>query len=424
MKKFAFYTLGCKLNFAESSHLSKILIDNGFNVVENNETADVCIINTCSVTDIADKKCRQAINKLSAMHPNSFVIVTGCYAQISPDEIAKIEGVDLILGTKEKFDILKILQNISAKEELKRIQVQSVKQNNDFEPIFSSDDRTRRFLKIQDGCDYYCSYCTIPFARGKSRSSSVTKTLEVIKKAIAGGAKEIILTGVNIGDFGKRTNEKLIDLIKEIDKITENVRIRLSSIEPDLLDDEIIELVSKSKIFAPHFHIPLQSGSNRVLALMKRKYTRELFFEKVTKIKTLIPDAFIGVDVIAGMNGETEELFLETLSFLEKTPFSELHIFPYSERKGTKALEIQPIVSKKNKKNRRKILYELSEKHLADFYESQKGKNKTVLWETAKNPKIMTGYTENYLTVSAPFEKEKINTFQKVEIYNFNPNFN
>jgi MiaB-like protein len=414
VKKVFFYTLGCKLNFAETSHISKLLVDNGFSVAHRGEAADVCIVNTCSVTDTADRKCRQAIHKIVSDNPNAFIIVTGCYAQVNPSEIEQIDGVDLVLGAKEKFDILKVMHLLESKEQFERIQVDDINSNNSFTPIFSAGDRTRYFLKVQDGCDYYCTYCTIPFARGKSRSASVAHTMKTIDKALEQGAKEIILTGVNIGDFGRGSNERFIDLVKAIDKLTAEVRVRISSVEPNLLEDAIIDIVASSKIIAPHFHIPLQSGSNRVLSLMGRRYTREVFGQKVSLIKRLIPDAFIGVDVIVGMRGETPDMFDETLAFLGDTPFSELHIFPYSEREGTKALSIKPIVSQSEKKRRSELLHNLSDSRIADFYRSQRGKTKTVLWETTKDPKAMNGYTENYLLVSAEMEQEKINTFQKI----------
>lgn len=414
MKKITFYTLGCKLNFAETSHISNLLVANGFEVAQKGEPADVCIVNTCSVTDTADKKCRQAIHKISTANPNAFIIVTGCYAQVNPHEVEQIEGVDLVLGAKEKFDILKIMHSIEAKEQFERVQVANIKSNSFFEPIFSAGDRTRFFLKVQDGCDYYCTYCTIPFARGKSRSASVHTTVRSIEKAVGQGAKEIILTGVNIGDFGKGTTERFVDLVRAIDQLPHEIRVRISSVEPNLLEDEIIDIVASSKRIAPHFHIPLQSGSNSVLQLMRRKYTREVFAQRVQRIKDLIPDAFIGVDVIVGMRGETPEMFDETLAFLADMPFSELHIFPYSEREGTKALEIEPRVSQQEKKRRSELLHKLSRQKLDDFYQNQKGKTKTVLWETTKNPKIMSGYTENYLMAEAPFEEDKINTFQEI----------
>ena len=414
MKKIAFYTLGCKLNFAESSYLSNALVDNGFTVAKDGENPDVCIVNTCSVTDTADRKCRQLIHKIHTQNPNAFIVVTGCYAQVNAAEIAVVEGVDLVLGAKEKFDIPSLISRLESKEQFATVQVGDVRHNRDFTPIFSYGNRTRFFLKIQDGCDYYCTYCTIPFARGRSRSASVEDTIRTIREAISKGAKEIILTGVNIGDFGKGGQERFVDLVRAIDSMEEEIRFRISSIEPDLLEDEIIEIVSKSKRFAPHFHIPLQSGSNEVLSLMRRKYKREVFAQKLSKIKDLMPDAFIGVDVIVGMRGETEELFEESYEFIKSTPFTELHIFPYSEREGTKALDIKPIVSQEDKKRRAGRLHILSEQRLADFYASQRGEQRVVLWETTKKKDKMQGYTENYLLVEAPLDPLKINEFSSV----------
>lgn len=416
MKKVTFYTLGCKLNFAETSYIGRLLVANGFSIAGKGEKADVCIVNTCSVTDTADKKCRQAIHKISSANPNAFVIVTGCYAQINPAEVEQIEGVDLVLGAKEKFDILKIMHSLESKEQFDRVQVANIRDNNFFEPIFSAGDRTRYFLKVQDGCNYYCTYCTIPFARGKSRSASVAVTMDTIRRAITEGAREIILTGVNIGDFGNGSSERFIDLVRSIDDMTDEVRFRISSVEPNLLEDDIIRLIARSRRIAPHFHIPLQSGSNRVLELMQRRYTREVFAQKVATIKSLMPHAFIGVDVIVGMRGETPDMFDETVQFLAETPFSELHIFPYSEREGTRALNIIPVVSVQEKKRRSEILHRMSQEHVEEFYRSQKGLERTVLWETTKDPKTMSGYTENYIPVTAPLEADKINTFQKIRI--------
>jgi len=446
VKKIAFHTLGCKLNFAETSAIGRTLLERGFVRAKKGETADICIINTCSVTDTADKKCRQAIHKFTANHPNAFVVVTGCYAQLKPQEVSDIQGVDLVVGSNEKFEIADILQQIEEKssechcgqllpfgresfpsfgggrgklqplDNFNKINVVETSQIVDFQSIYSADDRTRHFLKVQDGCDYYCTYCTIPFARGKSRNSNIISTLEVVKKAISEGAKEIVLTGINIGDFGKSTGETFFDLIKEIDKIPAEVRYRISSIEPNLLSDEIIEFVANSQHFTPHFHIPLQSGSNAVLALMKRRYSRELFRDKILKIKELMPNAFIGVDVMVGMRGETDEYFTETYNFLQNIPFSQLHVFTYSEREGTKALDIQPIIPQKERKRRSEILHQLSAQKLADFYQSQKGKTAVVLWEEGKNKSIMSGFTENYVRVSANYDKNLINTFQKVII--------
>jgi len=428
MKKIAFHTLGCKLNFAETSAIGRTLLERGFVRANKGENADICIINTCSVTDTADKKCRQAIHKFTAAHPNAFVVVTGCYAQLKPQEVSDIQGVDLVVGSNEKFEIADILQKIEAKRHCglnsplleglgeAKIRVVKTSQIVDFQPTYSADDRTRHFLKVQDGCDYYCTYCTIPFARGRSRNSNIIETLEVVKKAISEGAKEIVLTGINLGDFGKTTGENFFDLIKEIDKIPAEVRYRISSIEPNLLTDEIIEFVANSQHFTPHFHIPLQSGSNEVLALMKRRYSRELFRDKILKIKELMPNAFIGVDVMVGMRGETDEFFAETYEFLQNIPFSQMHVFTYSERAGTKALDIQPIIPQKERKRRSEILHQLSAQKLADFYQSQKGKTATALWEDGKNKSIMSGFTENYVRVSAAYNKNLINTFQKIVI--------
>ena len=415
-KKIAFHTLGCKLNFAETSAIGRTLLECGCVRAKNGENADICIINTCSVTDTADKKCRQAIHKFTAAHPNAFVVVTGCYAQLKPQEVSDIQGVDLVVGSNEKFEIANILQKIEDKNNFSKINVVKTSQIVDFQPTYSADDRTRHFLKVQDGCDYYCTYCTIPFARGKSRNSNIISTLEVVKKAISEGAKEIVLTGINIGDFGKSTDENFFDLIKKIDEIPAEVRYRISSIEPNLITDEIIEFVADSQHFTPHFHIPLQSGCNEVLALMKRRYSRELFKDKILKIKELMPNAFIGVDVMVGMRGETEDFFNETYEFLQNIPFSQLHVFTYSERAGTKALDIQPIIPQKERKRRSKILHQLSEQKLADFYQRQKGKTAEVLWEDGKNRSIMSGFTENYVRISAPYDKNLINAFQKIII--------
>lgn len=414
-KKIAFYTLGCKLNFAETSYLSNSLVQNGFEVAGRGERADVCIVNTCTVTDTADRKCRQLIHKITAQNPDALVVVTGCYAQANASEVAAIEGVDLVLGSKEKFDIQNLVRHIEGKEQFAQVQVGRISQNRYFKPLFSYGNRTRCFLKVQDGCDYFCTYCTIPYARGRSRSATVGETMQTIREAIEAGAKEIILTGVNIGDFGKGGSERFVDLVRAIDGLGDEVRFRISSIEPDLLTDEIIEIVARSRRFAPHFHIPLQSGSDEVLKLMRRKYKSSIFLEKTQKIKTLMPDAFIGVDVIVGMRGETDEMFTASVKLLEDTPFTELHIFPYSEREGTKALEIKPIVNQRIKKLRAGVLHELSDRRKAEFYQSQEGKWKTVLWETTKNPRKMQGYTENYLLVEAPMQADKINTFERVQ---------
>ncbi len=413
-KKIVFHTLGCKLNFAESSALGKMLLAAGCQQAKVGEKADICVINTCSVTDTADHKGRQMIHRLATQNPEAFIVVTGCYAQLKPLEIAEIDDVDLILGANEKFDIKTFLAQYEAHN---RQKVHTVKtaQIRQFTPICSADDRTRHFLKVQDGCDYYCTYCTIPFARGRSRNATIAETVAVARQAIDNGAKEIVLTGVNTGDFGRSTGESFLDLIRALDQL-DGVRYRISSIEPNLLTDEIIAYVAQSAHFAPHFHIPLQSGSDTILRLMRRRYDSALFAEKISKIKSLMPDAFIGVDVMVGVRGETPELFEETRAFLEKLPISQLHVFTYSERAGTKALEIDYIVPMNERRKRNKILRELSDKKLADFYQSQIGKTASVLWEDAKKNATMHGFSENYVRLQTAYDKQKINTIERVLI--------
>ena len=418
-KKVIFHTLGCKLNFAETSAIGKQLSDEGFTKVRAGEQADICIINTCSVTDTADHKCRQAISRLHRQHPNAKMIVTGCYAQLKPEEIAGIEGVDLVLGANEKFSILTYLTKAEndAKGEIQRGDILKVK---DFKPSISYDDRTRYFLKVQDGCDYYCSYCTIPLARGHSRSGSIAETVETALEAIREGAKEIVLTGVNTGEFGKSTGETFIDLLKALDNIDADVRYRISSIEPNLLTDEIIQFVAESSHFMPHFHVPLQGGTNEILKIMKRRYTRELFAEKIATIKRILPDAFIGVDVIVGVRGETEQLFDESCEFIRNLNFSQLHVFTYSERENTKMLEIEHIVPIKERKFRSEILHSISEEKTTAFYEKQIGKTSKVLWEAKKNGEVMHGFTENYVKLERPFTKDLVNSIQEVVIGDWN----
>ena len=418
-KKVAFQTLGCKLNFAETYSIGKMLLENGFRKVKVGEKADVCVINTCSVTETADRKDRQAIKQMIKKHPGAFVVVIGCYAQLKPCDIAAIKGVDLVLGTQQKFDILQHLSELQKQEEAKI--VHSERKNIDiFFPSCTQGDRTRFFLKVQDGCDYFCSYCTVPFARGKSRNGSIADTVKQAEQAVAGGAKEIVISGVNIGDFGKSTNETFFDLIKALDNVEGIERYRISSIEPNLLTDEIINFTANSKKFVPHFHIPLQSGSNKVLELMKRRYKRELFAEKIEKIKSILPDAFIGVDIIVGTNGETEELFRETYNFISQLEISQLHVFSYSERPGTLALQITPRVSITDKKLRSDQLHALSEEKRIAFYKSQIGKKAKVLWEDKKTEGLMHGFTANYVRVETTFRKDFINRVTEVELGEFN----
>jgi threonylcarbamoyladenosine tRNA methylthiotransferase MtaB len=414
-KKAAYYTLGCKLNFAETSTIAKQLSERGIRKVLPGEKADICVVNTCSVTELADKKCRQTIRKINKQHPHAFVVVTGCYAQLKPEDVSRIEGVDLVLGAGEKTDVLTYLQ----KKEEKKV-VSPIKELKSFVPSCSADDRTRHFLKVQDGCDYYCSYCTIPFARGKSRNGSIADLVKMAEEAGNEGGHEIVLTGVNIGDFGKSTGETFFDLIKALDKVKSIDRFRISSIEPNLLTDEILEFVAQSQRFAPHFHIPLQSGSDEVLKLMRRKYDTRLFASKIYKIKELLPDAFIGIDVITGTRGETDEYFQVARNFIDSLPVSQLHVFTYSERPGTPALNIDHVVSPKIKQERSKQLLELSQRKIREFYRSQIGTNRNVLFEHTQKGNKMYGFTENYIKVEANYQIPWINKLIPVTLSGFN----
>lgn len=414
-KKIAFQTLGCKLNFAETSALGRQLSEIGFIKAKTNEEADVVIINTCSVTDTADKKGRQMIHRMIKKHPNAYIVVTGCYAQLKPEEIANIEGVDLVLGANEKVILPQFLENL-AKKQHGEYHVVRTAQIRNFRPECSADDRTRHFLKVQDGCDYYCTYCTIPFARGRSRNASIAETIKVAQKAIADGAKEIVLTGVNTGDFGRSTGETFFELIQALDNLNGDIRYRISSIEPNLLTDEIIDFVANSQHFAPHFHIPLQSGSDTLLKLMHRRYDTALFAYKINRIKQIMPNAFIGVDVMVGVRGETPELFNECKTFIESLPISQLHVFTYSERAGTKALSIEPIVPINERRRRNEILQQVSDSKLNSFYQSQQGKDAIVLWEDSKKGDMMHGFTENYVKVETKYNKNLVNTFEKITI--------
>jgi threonylcarbamoyladenosine tRNA methylthiotransferase MtaB len=414
-KKIAFQTLGCKLNFAETSALGRQLSEIGFIKAKTNEEADVVIINTCSVTDTADKKGRQMIHRMIKRHPNAYIVVTGCYAQLKPEEIANIEGVDLVLGANEKVILPQFLENLDKKQQGEYHVVRTAQIRN-FRPECSADDRTRHFLKVQDGCDYYCTYCTIPFARGRSRNASIAETIAVAQQAIVDGAKEIVLTGVNTGDFGRSTGETFFELIQALDNLNGDIRYRISSIEPNLLTDEIIDFVANSRHFAPHFHIPLQSGSDELLKLMHRRYDTALFASKIARIKQVMPNAFIGVDVMVGVRGETLELFDECKQFIESLPISQLHVFTYSERAGTKALSIEPIVPINERRRRNEILQQVSDSKLNTFYQSQQGKEAIVLWEDSKKGDMMHGFTENYVKVETKYNKNKVNTFEKITI--------
>lgn len=411
-KKVAFYTLGCKLNFTETSSIVAELLQLGFRKAMKDEVADVCIINTCTVTDSADKKCRQAIHKIVRRNPDAYIIVVGCYAQLKSKEIKAIAGVDLVLGANDKFKIPFILQTEGLVSDA--VICSDTKCLTPFYSSSSADDRTRHFLKVQDGCDYFCSYCTIPFARGRSRNGKMSDLVESANKIAQAGGKEIVLTGVNIGDFGKSTGETFFDLIKALDEVEGIERFRISSIEPNLLTDEIIDFVAGSKRFAPHFHIPLQSGSDAVLKLMRRRYDTALFAKKIDKIKSIMPNAFIGVDVIVGMRGETNEFFDEAYNFIKGLNVSQLHVFSYSERAQTQALKIEPKVTMEEKKRRSKLLLELSNVKLRNFYNGQLNSSHLVIWESTKHAGNMCGFTENYVKVVAPYDAKKINSIQQV----------
>jgi threonylcarbamoyladenosine tRNA methylthiotransferase MtaB len=412
-KTAAYYTLGCKLNFSETSTFGKMLQELGVRTAAKGEKADICLINTCSVTEVADKKCRQQIHRMVRENPGAFVVVTGCYAQLEAEEVAKIDGVSLVLGSNEKANLIQFLSeawiNRGEKREVRgerNDQGQEIpyyykktKDIKSFAPSCSRGNRTRYFLKVQDGCDYFCTYCTIPYARGFSRNPSIASLVAQAEEAAKEGGKEIVLTGVNIGDFGKTTGERFIDLVKALDKVEAIKRYRISSLEPDLLSDELIEYCAQSRAFMPHFHIPLQSGSDTVLKLMHRHYDRQLFADKIHRIKELMPDAFIGVDVMVGCRGETPECFEETYEFLKGLDVTQLHVFPYSERPGTSALSIPYVVTEKDKKLRSKRLLDLSDEKTIAFYQQHVGQEAEVLFEKATRGRAMHGFTRNYIRV-------------------------
>lgn len=420
-KKVAFYTLGCKLNFAETSTIGLQLAKHGVVKAQKGEKADICVINTCSVTEVADHKCRQAISKLVKNNPGAFVAVTGCYAQLKPGRILDIPGVDLVVGAEHKGDIVhQIMKRMSegGKEAL-TVKTSDIRT---FAPSCSCGDRTRYFLKVQDGCNYYCTYCTIPIARGRSRNGSIESLVGQAREVAEAGGKEIVITGVNIGDFGHSTGESFSELVRQLDKVEGIERYRISSIEPNLLTDEIIEYVASSRAFMPHFHIPLQSGCDEVLRLMHRKYDTKLFASKVERIKSLMPHAFIGVDVIVGTRGETDEYFNKAYEFIEGLDITQLHVFSYSERPGTKALEIPHSVSPETKHERSQRLLELSEKKTREFYESAIGTTREVLFEhTSGRNKPMHGFTDNYIRVEIPNTPELDNKILPVRLKGINP---
>lgn len=418
MKKVAFYTLGCKLNFSETSSIIRMFQQHGYQKVEFDDAPEIFVINTCSVTENADKKCRQVVKDAKKVSENPYIIIIGCYAQLKPQEIAEIPGVDAVLGASEKFRLLELLDGFE-KHPKTQVFAQDIIEATSFNNAYSLNDRTRTFLKVQDGCDYSCSFCTIPLARGKSRSDTIDNVLKSANEIAQNGVKEIVLTGVNTGDFGIRNGERedrFIDLIKELDQVEDIERFRISSIEPNLINDEVITFVSNSKKFAHHFHIPLQSGSNKVLKLMKRRYQRKLYVDRVQKIKTSMPEACIGVDVIVGFPGETEEDFVETYNFLNELNISYLHVFTYSERPNTSAIEMANVVPSKKRSKRSKMLRSLSEKKRRYFYDQFTGKTMDVLFEKDIESGKIHGFTENYIRVAINYSPEYINKIISIKL--------
>ncbi len=420
-KKVAFYTLGCKLNFSETSTIARNFQDEGFDRVDFEEVADMYVINTCSVTENADKQFKQVVRKAMKLNDKAFVAAIGCYAQLKPEELANVDGVDLVLGATEKFKITDYINDLS-KNDFGEIHSCEIEEADFYVGSYSIGDRTRAFLKVQDGCDYKCTYCTIPLARGISRSDELENVLKNAKEISAQNIKEIVLTGVNIGDYGKgefgnkKHEHTFLELVQELDKVEGIERLRISSIEPNLLKNETIEFVSKSRTFVPHFHIPLQSGSNEILKLMKRRYQREIYTERVNKIREVMPDACIGVDVIVGFPGETDEHFLETYHFLNEMAISYLHVFTYSERDNTEAAEMQGVVPANVRAKRSKMLRSLSVKKRRSFYESQIGTNRRVLFESENKEGYIHGFTENYVRVKTPWNPELANTLREINL--------
>ena len=427
MKKVAFYTLGCKLNYSETSSISRMFESKGYEKVEFNQKPDIFIVNTCSVTENADKKCKKIVREANKINPDGYVAIIGCYAQLKPEEIANIEGVDAVLGAAEKFQLIDLLDGFVKEPRQKKAKIynQNIEEAIDYHTSYSLNDRTRTFLKVQDGCDYPCAYCTIPLARGASRSDTIENIIRAAHEIAESGVKEIVLTGVNIGDFGLRNGkreESFLDLVKALDEVEGIERFRISSIEPNLLTNEIIEFVAQSKRFVPHFHIPLQSGSNKILGLMKRRYKRNLYVDRVAKIKELMPHCCIGVDVIVGHAGETDEDFLETYNFLNELNISYLHVFTYSERENTAALLIKPVVPQHKRAERSKMLHILSDKKRRYFYEQQIGKEFTVLFEEDIENGMMQGFTENYVRITAKYDPLLINETKLVLLSSINEN--
>lgn len=419
-RKVAFHTLGCKLNFAESSMLKNSMIEKGYQSVQFNDGADVFVINTCSVTDNADKECRKIIRRAKRISPNSLIAVIGCYAQLKPEIISEIPGVNLVLGAEEKFNLLEHIDQLHPESPVSVLNG-DINHVHEFYPSYSSGERTRAFMKVQDGCDYSCTFCTIPLARGKSRNQSISKTMEVAQEIAESDYREIVLTGVNIGDFGKSTNESFLYLLKELDQLNGIDRIRISSIEPNLLTNEIIEFVAESNIIMPHFHIPLQSGSDKILKLMKRRYRKDLYTNRIQKIKSIMPNCGIGVDVIVGFPGETEVDFLDTYHYLSELDITYLHVFTYSERLDTPAINMDMVVSKKDRAKRSKMLHILSDKKKEQFYLSHQNSVQEVLFESSLNGEI-SGWTQNYIKVNTTANSTLENQMAKVHLDNFQNN--
>ncbi len=415
-RRVAFHTLGCKLNFSETSEMSRRMTQAGFLRVDFDQQADIYVINTCTVTEEANKKCRQMIGRCLRHNPQAFIVVTGCYAQLQAARVSEIPGVALVLGGNQKNQIVENVEAGLLQRDQKRIVTTDILHDRAFAGSYSSGDRTRSFLKVQDGCDYFCSYCTIPMARGLSRSATIAETIELAKRAAADGAKEIVLTGVNIGDFGRHQGETLLGLVEALENVEGVQRYRISSIEPNLLTDDIIRHSAASAKFMPHFHIPLQSGSDAMLKLMRRRYDTALYAAKIQTIKSLIPDAFIGVDVIVGVNGETPELFEETRAFIQSIDVTQLHVFTYSERPGTRALDIKPVVPITERHRRNAILHEISEQKRVDFYRAHQGAQATVLVESSVRDGFHVGFTENYIRVELPAAPDEVNTIVPVRL--------
>lgn len=423
-QKVAFHTLGCKLNFAETSAIARSFADAGYGRVDLEAQPDVVVINTCSVTDQADKKCRNIVRRAMNANPQAFVAVIGCYAQLKPDEIATISGVDLVLGANEKFNLPQHIQSLSGKADQGKVIAGHIKETKSFVPSFSTGDRTRTFLKVQDGCNYFCAFCTIPLARGRSRSANIQETVAQAEEAVRSGAKEIVLTGVNIGDFGTDHDQNLLGLIQALDRVDGVERYRISSIEPNLLADEIIDFVAKSQRFVPHFHIPLQSGNDEILKAMRRRYLTQDYTERIERIRSRMPDACIGVDVIVGFPGESDAHFETTYNYLSELPVSYLHVFTYSERANTTALRIDDVVPPAVRSERNQRLRILSNKKKRAFYQAQLGSERQVLFEAGDGGHEIFGFTENYVRVEHPFDAALINTVQTVQLEGFTPDGN